>query len=161
MPHIEEHVDIAAALADVFRYCHDIASRPQWDEQVAHVELLTSPPLRQGTLIRIDTGHSGGAVFSWDAECVGFQFPLSSRVRVIDTAPSSPFAAGSELSWQFSSVSGGTRLTWVWDYRPRGILARIADKLGGRASTQRAIRRSLAKLKAKIEGGERAGSSWS
>ena len=157
MPHIEEHIDIAATVGDVFRYCHDIASRPKWDVQVAQAELLTPPPIRQGTLLRIDASQSGGSVFSWDAEVVGFQFPLSSRVRVIDTAPSSPFATGSELSWQFSSVGGGTRFTWTWDYKPRGILARIGDKLGGCASTQRAIKRSLAKLKATIEGGRRAG----
>ena len=157
MPHIEESIDIAAPLADVFRYCHDVARRPKWDVQATHVELLSPPPIRQGTLFRIDASFGGGAVFSWDAEYVGFQFPLASRVRVIDTAPSSPFATGSEVSWQFSSVGGQTRFTWTWDYRPRGFLSRITDILGGRVSTRRAIRHSLAKLKGLLEKGERAG----
>lgn len=159
MPHIEEHIDIAAAQAELFRFCHDIARRPDWDEQVMHIELLTPRPIRLGTLVRIDSKRGGGSVFSWDAEYIGFHFPLSSRLRVIDAASSSPFGAGSESSWRFGSVSGGTRFTWVWDYQPRGILARIADGLGGRTSTQRAIRSSLANLKAMIEGGRRAGSS--
>ena len=63
-----------------------------------------------------------------------------------------PFGTGSE-SWQFSSTSGGTRFTLVWDYQPRGFLARLADLLGRRASTRRAIRRSLVNLKQVIEAG--------
>lgn len=156
MPRIEEHIDIAAGQTDVFRFCHDIASRPDWDEQVMHVELLTPQPIRQGTLIRIDAKRSGSSIFSWDAEYVGFRFPLSSELRVIDTASSSPFGAGSEIKWQFSSAGGGTRFSWVWDYRPQGILTRILDSLGGRASTQRAIKSSLNNLKAMIESGKRA-----
>ena len=157
MPHIEESIDIEATPADVFRYCHDIAKRPRWDVQATHVELLTPPPVRQGTLFRVDASYGGGAVFSWDAEYTSFQFPRASRVRVLDTAPSSPFAAGGEVNWQFSSVGGQTRFTWTWDYRPRGILSRIADILGGRAATRRAIRRSQARLKELLEKGERAG----
>jgi YD repeat-containing protein len=155
MPHIEESIDIAAPLADVFRYCHDIARRPRWDVQATHVELLSPAPIRQGTLFRVDASYGGGAVFSWDAEYIGFQFPLTSRVRVIDTAPSSPFATGSEVTWQFSSVGGQTRFTWTWDYKARGFLSRITDLLGGQASVRRGIRRSLAKLKELLEKGER------
>jgi uncharacterized membrane protein len=157
MPHIEEYVDIAAPPPQVFRFCHDVTNRLDWDEQVMRVELLTSPPIRQGTLLRIDARYGGRSVFSWDAEYVSFQFPMSSQVRVIDTASSSPFAVGSESNWQFSSVSGGTRVTWTWDYRPRGILAGILDRLGGHASTRRAMKNSLANLKAMIEAGRRAG----
>ena len=156
MPHIEESIDIAAPIGDVFRYCHDITRRPKWDVQVSGVELLSPAPVRQGTLFRIDANFGGGAVFSWDAEYVGFQFPLASRVRVIDTAPSSPFAAGSEVSWQFSSVGGLTHFTWTWDYKPRGFLSRITDALGGQAATRRGIRHSQAKLKELLEKGERA-----
>jgi uncharacterized protein YndB with AHSA1/START domain len=156
MPHIEESIDIAAPLADVFRYCHDITRRPRWDVNVSGVELLSPAPVRVGTLFRVDASYGGGAVFSWDAEYVGFQFPLTSRVRVIDTAASSPFAVGSEVSWQFSSVGGQTRFTWTWDYKPRGFVARIADALGRRAATRRGIQRSQAKLKELLEKGERA-----
>ena len=156
MPRIEESIDIAAPLADVFRYCHDIARRPRWDVQVSAVELLSPAPIRQGTLFRVDANYGGGAVFSWDAEYIGFQFPLTSRVRVIDTAPSSPFAAGSEVNWQFSSVGAQTRFTWTWDYKARGFLSRITDILGGRAATRRGIQRSQAKLKGLLEKGERA-----
>jgi hypothetical protein len=156
MPRIEEYIDLTVARADVFRFCHDIKRRPDWDEQVEHVELLTPRPIRSGTLVRIDA-KQGGSVFTWDAEYVAFQFPSASRMRVIDAAPSSPFARGSEASWEFESVGSGTRLTWVWDYRPQGFIARIFDVLGRRAATQRAIRRSLTSLKKIVESGGRAG----
>jgi hypothetical protein len=152
MARIEEQIEVAAAPADVFRFCHDVVRRPEWDERVTHVKLLTSPPVRQGTLLRIDAGRSGKFLFSWDAEYAEFQFPSGSTLRVLDAAPSSPFGAGSER-WRFSPVGGGTRFTLVWDYKPRGVLARLADVLGGRASARRAIRHSLANLKDMIEAG--------
>lgn len=157
VPIIEETTDIAAGPADVFRFCHDARSRPEWDEQVLRIEFLTPPPIRQGTLLRIDAKPAGGStVFGWDAEVISYHFPTSSRLRVLDTALSSPFGPGSEINWEFSAVGGGTRVTWTWNYKPRGFIASIRDTLGGRAATQRAIRNSLSNLKSMIEAGRRA-----
>jgi uncharacterized membrane protein len=150
MPRIEESIEIAVASSTVFRFCHDIDCWPEWDERVVRVELLSSKPIRRGTLLSIDAGRSGKYLFSWDAEYTEFQFPQSSTLRVVDAAPSSPFRSGTE-SWRFSSAGGSTRFTVVWDYQPRGVLARIAGALGGRSAARRAIRRSLANLKAMIE----------
>jgi uncharacterized membrane protein len=155
MPKIEEQIEIAAARADVFRFSHDIASWPDWNEQVVAVELLTSSPIRSGTLIRIDA-DAGGSVFSWDAEYIGYQMPAGSKLRVLDAASSSPFGKGSQLTWQLESIGSGTRFIWSWNYQPHGFLASIADKLGKRAATQRAIKRSLENLKNLIESGRRA-----
>ena len=160
MPIIEETIDIAVVPADVFRFCHDAASRPEWDELVLRVEFLTPAPMRLGTLLRIDAKPGGrSTVFSWDAEVISYHFPLGSKVRVLDTAFSSPFGPGSEVSWEFSSSGGGTRVTWTWKYKARGFIANIRDMLGGRAATQRAIRNSLKNLKTMLEGGRRAGTS--
>ena len=155
MPLIEEQIEIAAARADVFRFCHDITGWPDWQDQVVHAELLTSPPLRSGVLLRVDQ-EAGGAIFSWDAEYITFQMPTGSRLKVIDAARSSPFRAGSELSWQFESAGNNTLFIWKWDYQPYGFLASLADTLGRRGATQRAIKRSLAKLKELVESGRRA-----
>ena len=69
---------------------------------------------------------------------------------MIDAAPSSPFVSGSE-KWNFGPASSGTRFSLAWEYKPRNFLARIADALGQRAATRRAIRRSLANLKQLLE----------
>lgn len=157
MPKIEESIDIAAPRVDVFRFCHDISNRPEWDEQVEHVELLSPAPVRSGTLIRVDGSLGRGSVFTWDAEYVSLQLPNGSRLRVIDAARTCPFRAGSELNWEFESVDGRmTRVIWKWNYRPQGFIAGILDSLGRRASTQKAIRRSLGNLKELVESGRRA-----
>jgi len=150
MPEIEEYIDVAAPPSTVFRFCHDISHRPDWDERVQRMELLNSQVVRQGTLINVDA-YTGGPVFSWEGEYVEFRFPTKSKVRVIDAALSSPFSTGSE-TWTFSSVGNTTRFTLVWNYQPRGVLNRIMDRLGRRAAARRAIQHSLLNLKEILEG---------
>ena len=152
MPTIREDIEIEARQGEVFRFCHDVNTRPEWDEQVARVELLTPPPIRQGTLLRIDA-TSGGALFTWDGEVIAYQFPSRSRLRVIDAASTSPFARDSQLTWEFNSAGSGTHFTWTWEYRLRGFIARIKNTLGGQTSTQRAIRNSMKNLKRLLEEG--------
>ena len=150
MARIDVSIDIAASRTDVFRLCHDLSRRPEWDERVVKAELITRSPLRRGSLVRIDEGRSGQFKFTWEGEYVSYQLPSSSTVNVIDAAPSSPFKTGAE-HWDFSQTAGGTNLTIVWKYEPRGILSRISDTLGGRSATRNAIRRSLANLKTLAE----------
>jgi len=155
MPRIEEQIEVSVARADVFKFCHDVKQRPEWDEQVDNVEILSPGPIRQGTLVRVDA-RQGGSVFSWDAEVSAYTFLQSSRVKVLDAAKTSPFARGSEIIWEFEPVDGGTRMTWIWDYKPNGFIARIMDGLGRRSATRRAMKRSLANMKNMLEAGARA-----
>lgn len=151
MPRIEERIGIAASPTDVFRFCHDTDRRSEWDERVSGVEVLTGTPVRRGTLLRLDSCPAWGSVFSWEGEYVEFQFASKSTLRVIDAAPSSYFRAGTE-EWRFGrSSDGGTELTVVWEYEPRGFLRRILDQLGRRTSVHRAMKRSLGRLKEMIE----------
>jgi hypothetical protein len=153
MARIEAQIEIAAAPSDVFRFCHDVTRRAEWDERVSGIEMLSPSPVRQGTLLSVDASRGGRYVFSWDAEYTEFKYPSGSQVRVLNAAPSSPYKAGTE-SWNFIStgaVRGGTRFAVVWEYEPRNILARILDAVVGRASNQRAVRRSLSNLKELIE----------
>lgn len=155
MPRIEEQIEVSVARADVFKFCHDVKQRPEWDEQVDNIEILSPGPIRQGTLVRVDA-RQGGSVFSWDAEISAYTFLQSSHVQVLDAAKTSPFARGSKTIWEFEQVGSGTRMTWIWDYKPNGFVARIMDSLGRRASTRRAIKRSLANMKGMMESGARA-----
>jgi hypothetical protein len=149
MASIEEKIEIAASSSDVFRICHDVTKRPEWDERVGRIELLTPAPIRQGTLIQVDA-RASGKIFGWEGEYSEFKYPLNSTIKVLDAAPSSPFKAGTE-QWTFSKVGNATRLTVAWEYEPRNILSRILNLLGGRATTRRAIRSSLSNLKQMIE----------
>lgn len=150
MPRIEEQIEIAAGGTDVFRFCHDVDRRPEWDQRISHAKMLTPKPVRRGTVIRFDTRPTMGQVFSWDGEIVSYSFPSGSRLQVVDVAPSSSFVSGSE-TWQLKSSGGTTRVTLVWDYQPRGIIGRLLDAAVRRSATSRAIRQSLKNLKHQLE----------
>ena len=146
MPRLEEQIAIARASTDLFRLCHDVDRRAEWDRRVARVQVLTPKPLRSGAVVRIDMYPAMGSVFSWEGEYTSYSFPSSSKLEVIDAAPSSYFLAGSE-EWRFDSSGTGTTFTLIWDYKPRGIVGRITDALLGRSGIRRAIRQSLAELR--------------
>jgi uncharacterized membrane protein len=150
MPQLEEQISISKRPTDVFRLSHDMDGRATWDERVARVQVLTQKPVRTGTVVRIDTRPAIGAVFSWEGEFVDYSYPSSSRVKVIDAAPSSYFAAGYE-EWRLEGSDVGTRFTLTWDYAPRGLIGRIIDAFMRRRATRRAIKRSLENLKEMVE----------
>jgi hypothetical protein len=127
-----------------------MARRPAWDERITRAEVLTPKPIRRGSVVRFDTDPAAGAVFSWEGEFVEFGFPSSSRVKVIDAAPSSHFVGGSE-AWHFTRSGEGTRVSLLWEYKPRGILGSILDIVVRRRAIRRAIAQSLENLKGMIE----------
>jgi hypothetical protein len=114
--------------------------------------MITPAPIRRGSLVRIDAGRSGIYQYTWEAEYTSFGLSNDSTLKVLDAAPSSPFKSGTE-TWKFSQSGDGTLFTLIWDYRPQGFIARITDALWRRASTRRAIRRSLENLKDLLEAG--------
>ena len=150
MPRIQKEIQIDARPTGVFRFCHDLERRPEWDERMTRAQILTPKPIRRGTVIRADTRPPMGDVFSWEGEFVEFHFPRSSKIEVIDAAPSSSFVDGTE-AWEFRRSSDGTELSFRWEYRPRGILGRILDLAVRRRATRRAIAQSLENLKGMIE----------
>ena len=152
MARIEASIEIAAAPMTVFRFCHDLARWPEWNARVVGTEMITSGPVRRGSLIRIDAGRSGQYRFTWEAEYASYQMPSGSTLKALDVAPSSPFKSGTE-TWQLSQVAAGTRFTLIWEYEPKGFISRVMDALGGRSATGRAIRSSLKNLQALIEAG--------
>ena len=150
MPRIEEQIEIDARPSDAFRLSHDVDRRPDWDERISRINVLTPKPIRRGTILRIDTDPAaGGPVFSWEAEVVEYHYPSSSRLEVIDAAPSSYFVDGTE-TWRVGRSGGGATITVTWEYRPRGILGRITD-LFRRRTIRRAIRQTLENLKQTLE----------
>jgi uncharacterized protein YndB with AHSA1/START domain len=145
---IVESIHIAASPTEVFRTCHDLELRPEWDARVDHIELQgLSNILRKGALVRVDS-HAGSRLpFSWEGEYTLFSMPRGSTVRVMETALVSHFRPGSTEEWHFEPADGGTRFTIIWNYKVRGFLGRLYDRLYRRASAARAIRRSLAQAK--------------
>jgi uncharacterized membrane protein len=150
MPTIRQEIRIEAQPAGVFRLCHDFDRRPEWDERVSRAKVLTPKPIRRGTVVRMDTKPPMGDIFSWEGEFVEFHFPSSSRIDVIDVAPSSPFVDGSE-ELELRRSGSGTELSMRWEYRPRGILGRVLDVIVRQRALRREVAQSLENLKAMIE----------
>lgn len=147
MSRIEESMEIPAARSDLFRFCHDIDKRPQWDGRVVRIKLLSPGSVRRGAMLSIDAGRGGEYSYTWDGEYAEYQYLSRSKLRVMDAAPSAPFKSGSE-TWTFSSTGvGSTRFKILWTYEPRGVINRVLDALFRRAVTRRAIRGSLANLR--------------
>jgi uncharacterized protein YndB with AHSA1/START domain len=152
MAQITASVEIAAPPTTIFRLCHDFDRRAEWDERVIGVEMISSPPIRRGSLVRIEAGSTGKFEFTWDGEYTHYRLPSGSAVQVLDAAPSSPFKSGTE-TWEFVKTVDGTRFTLTWVYQPSGLISRLRDALGRRISTRRAIQRSLKNLKTLLEAG--------
>ncbi len=151
MARIAAEIEVGGQPTAVFRFCHDLERRPEWDERVTRVRALTPKPVRRGTVIRVDACPAlGGTVFSWEGEFVEYHYPSSSKLAVIDAAPSSYFVGGNER-WDLARSGAGTRVAFTWEYRPRGILGRLTDALIRRGRTRRAIRQSLENLKEQME----------
>ena len=150
MPRIEEQIHIEARPMDVFRLCHDMDRRSEWDERVGRAKVLTPKPVRRGTVVRMDARPPRGAVFSWEGEFSEFTFPRQSKIVVIDAAPSSHFVDGSE-TWSFRRADGGTDVSLLWEYKPRGLVGRLLDPLMRRGAIRRAISQSLENLKETVE----------
>mgnify|MGYP001108005992 CR=1 FL=1 len=151
MTRIVQEIEVASRPRDVFRLCHDAERRPEWDGRVARVKVLTPKPIRSGTVIRVDTQPAtGGVIFSWEGEVLEYTYGSRSRLEVIDAAPSSYFASGSEM-WEIQRTGEGVRVVFTWEYAPRGILGRIADALVRRRQIRQAIAQSLETLKQTAE----------
>ena len=154
MIEISESIQISATPTEVFRFCHNLERRPEWDERVDRIELQgLSRVLRRGALLRVDAHASRGLAYSWEGEYSQFSIPGGSTMRVIEAAHASYFRPGASEDWQFGPVGGGTRFTVAWRYKPRGLLGLLFDPLFRRGSIRRAIRRSMACAKALIEAG--------
>jgi uncharacterized protein YndB with AHSA1/START domain len=150
MSRIEASIEIAAPPTTVFRFSHDLDRRSEWDERVVGIALITSAPVRRGSLIRIDAGRGRQFQFTWEGEYTEYHMSSGSTLKVIDAAPASPFKSGLE-TWRLSQTEGGTRFTLTWEYQSRGMVSRVLDFLGRRGATRRTIRQSLKNLRTLIE----------
>jgi uncharacterized protein YndB with AHSA1/START domain len=152
LPKIAESIQIAAAPTEVFRFCHDMKRRPNWDERVDRIELQGfSNVLRRGALIRVDSRAGGQLPYSWEGEYTQFRVPQGSNVRVMESAEVSHFAPGSTEEWQFEPSQGGTRFTIIWTYETRGFLGLVYDRLFRRSALRRSISSSLENVKQLLE----------
>jgi uncharacterized protein YndB with AHSA1/START domain len=145
MARVASAVAIAAPAAEVWEAYFDPVTWPLWVDQFAAVVAADTYPEEGGTL-RWRSGSAGRGEVS---ERVVEHRPR----RLHRIAFADPHATG-ELETSFEIIEAGTRVRQELSYelRRRGPFVRISDVLFVRAQMRASLARSLALLRAEVEG---------
>jgi Polyketide cyclase / dehydrase and lipid transport len=145
--HVEGSIVIDRPVDEVFDFVADERNEPRYNAGMIRVEKLSPGPIGLGTCFEAEM-ISGGRRAPMTIEFTTFDRPrrLASSTRL-----STMDIHGTLL---FEPVPEGTRMTWRWELRPRGLL-RVAGPLVRRMG-QRQEQEIWAGLKRCLEAGERA-----
>jgi carbon monoxide dehydrogenase subunit G len=136
---IEESIEIRATPEQVFDFVQDPAQRHTWDEGVLSAE-------RRGEELAIRYRVFGPITCEIVFEYTLFDRPKRSAVRLVRSRGPCLFSSAGG-AWFYESTTGGTRFTTKFTYQTRAIPAGFV-----RGSLVQATRRSLVRLKSRIEG---------
>jgi len=140
MPHaIEESVEIRATPEEVFDFVQDPAQRASWDEGVLSAE-------RRGEELAIRYRVLGPIRCEMVFTYTLLDRPRRSAVKLVRSSGACMFASAGG-AWFYEPTKEGTRFTTKFTFQTRGIPAGFV-----RGSIASATRRSLARLKAQLEG---------
>lgn len=147
---IEEGRLIPAPPEAVWDYVQDYARRGEWDSSVIRVEKVSEGPLGVGGRIRLVCPAVWPLRFSWLGEYVSFQRPERSAVKQVETTFLGPFSSMAG-TWVYEPRDGGTWFSMISHYTVKyGPLGQLADWLVLRWITRLVLRRSLARLAARM-----------
>jgi len=136
---IEESVEIRATPERVFDFVQDAVQRHTWDEGVLSAQ-------RRGEELAIRYRVFGPLSCEMVFVYTLFDRPKRSAVKLVRSSGACMFSSAGG-AWFYEPTRDGTRFTTKFTYRTRGIPAVLV-----RGSIAKATRRSLARLKAQLEG---------
>ena len=115
MAHIEGDIVIERPVDEVFDFVADERNEPRYNPRMLSAEKVTDGPIGEGTQFRAETATRRGSA-EMAIEITRYERPsrLESSTRL-----SNMDIAG---ALTFDPVPEGTRMQWVWDVRPRGVL---------------------------------------
>ena len=133
---VSRSIVVNAPPAAVFAYLHDPDARGRWD---AMSDLVRLEGERPAPGVRV---HFRGrrTAPSWVGEYTVYEPPRRSVVRFVEGV-GMPFA-GFEQTLTVQPEQGRSRVTFVMEYAPRGLL-RALDAVTARPRMERAAQRSL------------------
>lgn len=133
---------IRRPIEEVFDFVADERNEPSYNSQIRQVEKTTPGPIGLGTRWRAVT-TSGRRTVPIDLEITEYARPerlgSATRMRAADISGFLTFAPEGD----------GTRMTWTWDLRPKGLLKLAAPPLA--ALGRRQEQRIWSALKAHLE----------
>jgi uncharacterized protein YndB with AHSA1/START domain len=137
-------VSIARPRGDVFAYVADMRNRVEWHEDVMYAELLTSEPVRVGTVVCTRL-RALGREYEYEWRVTEHEPPR--RVVMESVAGRHP----SSHEYDLAEVEGATELTVTVTVRLAGPLRIVRPAIAGR--TQRGLERDVANVKELMEDG--------
>jgi uncharacterized protein YndB with AHSA1/START domain len=125
---ITERIDIGKDREEVFAFLTDPANRARWDASVVSEELLTPPPVKEGSAIRTRMSVMGRPIaFGW--RVTEFQPPRAMAATTTSgTMPTS-------LRFTFAEQDGGCRVTATIEASPAGMLRLVEPIVAQTASS--------------------------
>lgn len=142
MPHISDHVTIAAPIETVFDTVADTRNEPRFNPSMTAVELLTPEPVGVGSQFRATMGDGRTTV---TIELTGHDPPH----RIESTSTSSLVDHQGAIT--FTESEAGTVMAWDWQIQAKGWL-RVLGPLFGPVGA-RTERRIWTGLKTMLESG--------
>jgi uncharacterized protein YndB with AHSA1/START domain len=142
----ELSVTIDRPIDEVFRVLSTPDLTPKWSPSAIEEHLTTPGPVRIGSRRHATVRAPGGRTMENDAEVTAFE--PNRRMAMKSIAGAIDFS----VEWTFHEVADGTRVDWVWDFQPRGLLWFIGGPLA--ATFRRMFRKDLDRLKAMMEAGQ-------
>jgi hypothetical protein len=125
---VNGNIVIKRSIEDVFDFVADERNEPRYNPQMTRADKVTEGPIDVGTKFHsVITGAGGGADMT--IEFTEFDRPR----RIAETIRMSNMNINGVLT--FEPVSGGTRMSWLWDLEPRGVykvLRPIIRRIGER-----------------------------
>jgi uncharacterized protein YndB with AHSA1/START domain len=129
MVHIEGEIVIDRPVDEVFDFVADERNEPRYNEQMRRAEKISEGPIGLGTQYRAEV-VSGGRAVAMVVEFTGYERPR----RLASTTHMA--AMDIRYTLTFEPVSEGTRMRWVGDVEPKGVLRLIAPLVAGMGRRQ-------------------------
>lgn len=139
MSQVEHSIEIRATPEQVFDFVQDPAQRASWDEGVLAAE-------RRGEELAIRYKVFGPLACEMVFAYTLLDRPRRSAVKLVRSSGPCLFSSAGG-AWFYEPVAGGTRFTTRFAFETRWIPAGFVH-----ASIEKATRRSLARLKERLEG---------
>jgi hypothetical protein len=128
---VEGNVVIGRPVEEVFDFVADERNEPQYNPQMTSAEKVSPGPIGVGTKFNSVMTSMGRRVD------ITIEFTEFDRPQwIAETSHMSGMDIAGTLL--FESVPAGTRMTWIWDLRPRGpyrLLGPLVRRMGERQET--------------------------
>jgi hypothetical protein len=132
MPRFQREIMINRPIEEVFDFVTDARNEPRYNPRIVRVEKTTTGPIGRGTCFAL-VGKAMGRPTAVEYEITAYERPQRMTSRTIRGLP----LMDVESAETFEPVGGGTRMRWVWEVKPRGVLGRLMTAVFARMPGRR------------------------